>query len=83
MDKVSLIVAASFLAGSIFTCVIVCLFLKWARCDDDPMDEAEANVPRNCPGACDCGSSMDSSVLLPRRSTREQKPSGRKHFAED
>lgn len=76
------IIAAAFLAGAIFAGVIMWL-AKERICDDDPMDEAEANVPRNCPGSCDCGSSMDSSVLLPRRSTREQKPSGRKHFAED
>lgn len=83
MDKVSLIVAAAFLAGAMFVCAIMWMFKKGCVKNVDPMDEAEANIPRNCPGDCDCGSSMDSSVLLPRRSTREQKPSGRKHFAED
>lgn len=53
------IIAAAFLAGAIFAGVIMYL-AKERICDDDPMDEAEANIPRNCPG-CDCGSSMDSS----------------------
>lgn len=77
-----LVVAASFLAGSIFASFIVCLFLKGTKYVD-PMDEAESNTPRGFVDSCDCHSSIDASKLLPRRKSRESKPSGRKHFAED
>lgn len=77
-----LIIAAAFLAGSIFACLIVWLFMKGAHVDD-PMDEAEANAPRDKFSCGYCGGSVDSRVLLPRRNVREQNPSGRKHFAED
>lgn len=78
-----LIIAVSFLAGSIFMSLLVWLFLQGAHCNDDPLDEAEANIPRNYPDNCDYDSNISSGVLLPRRSFRESKPSGRKHFAED